>query len=162
MTSPFVSLPAPASPATVTPQDTILGGGGWWPDIDLMRFRDEMRVDDSVTLGRVRAVIVTAFLAVTRELFPERQKLQLAGADSLANAPGDKVDGANAYEHAFRRAVFSLAKAELVEKYRDIDTTRQGDDRADRLDPSAEDHMRNARHALSDFRGDGRAVVELI
>lgn len=162
MTSPFVSLPAPTPATPAGPAESVLGGGGWWPDVDLLRFRDEMRVDDAVTLGRIRAVVLTAFLAVTRELYPERERLQLAGAASLADAPGDRIDGENLYQHAFRRAVHSLAKAELVEAYRDIDTTRQGDDRADRLEPSADDHRRNARYAISDFRGVARAVIELI
>lgn len=160
--SGFVSLPAPVTAEAPTPEQTTLEGGGFWPDIDLQRFRDEMRADDSITLARVRGAVVAAFVHVANDLLPSRVELQLAGHASLAAAGGDQVGDETVRVAMFRRAVFCFAKAELVEAYRDWDITRKGEDRAELLELTADDHRRNGRNALSDFRGAPRTVVELI
>lgn len=162
MTSGMISLPAPAPVVDPTPEQTTLAGGGFWPDIDLLQMRAEMRVDDTITLTRLRGAVVSAFLTVAKDLFPERLKLQLTGATSLAAAGGDELDGELVRVILFRRAVYAFAKAELCEAYRDWDLSRKAEDKAEQLDLTADDYKRNARNALSDFRGGSRTIVELI
>lgn len=162
MTSGLISLPAPAPVTHPTPDETTLAGGGFWPDIDLNAFRAEMRVDETITLPRVRGAVVAGFLTAAKDLLPDRIKLVAAGATSLADAEGDDLDGEKVRVILFRRAVYAFAKAELCETYRDWDLSRKADDKAEQLELTADDYKRNARNALSDFRGDSRTIVELI
>jgi len=62
----------------------------------------------------------------------------------------------------YRRAVYASAQAELIERYRDVDTTHAGHVRADTLDPTIDDYRRNVRYAIRDMLGRPRADVELL
>ncbi|MCO1344221.1 head completion/stabilization protein [Burkholderia multivorans] len=55
-----------------------------------------------------------------------------------------------------------LAKATLIERYRDYDTTGDGARRADELEPQSDELRRDARWAISDIVGRPRVTVELI
>ncbi|EBW1331267.1 head protein, partial [Salmonella enterica subsp. enterica serovar Enteritidis] len=59
-------------------------------------------------------------------------------------------------------AVFCNAKANLTERYRDIDTTLNGNKKADALEPSIEDLQRDAVWAIQRIKGTTHNIVELI
>lgn len=62
----------------------------------------------------------------------------------------------------YLRAVYAAVQCELVERYRDYDTTAKGDKRADAMDPRADEARRDLRWALTDLQGACRVTVELI
>ncbi|HHZ0837531.1 TPA: head completion/stabilization protein, partial [Escherichia coli] len=64
--------------------------------------------------------------------------------------------------HRYRRAVYALARAFVLERTRDVDTTEKGDKKADSLDPQVEALWRDARWAISDIRGVTRIYAELV
>ncbi|HFP0290853.1 TPA: head completion/stabilization protein, partial [Escherichia coli] len=84
------------------------------------------------------------------------------GAASLADVPATQVNGESVHVHRYRRAVFALTRAFVLECTRDVDTTDKGDRRADALDMQVEDLWRDARWAISDIRGVTRIYAELV
>src|SRR5450830_795465 len=76
--------------------------------------------------------------------------------------PADQVGRSSVLVLHYRRAVYSGVQAELVEEYRDMDTTGKGDKNTDAMEPRADTHRRNMRWALSDLLGQPRTTVELI
>jgi len=64
--------------------------------------------------------------------------------------------------HHYRRAVYQLTNADLIERYRDFDTTAAGEKRAQDLDGAIEESRRNARWAVLDILGLPHLTVELI
>ena len=72
------------------------------------------------------------------------------------------IDGTSTFVLLYRRAVFTAAKAEVVERYRDIDLTGAGQRKADDIDPSVTELRRDSLHAIRDIRGVTRTTIDLI
>ncbi|MEB2499212.1 head completion/stabilization protein [Burkholderia cenocepacia] len=156
----FVATAAPAVAAS--PIDGTLTNDGFFPDIDLSALRDAMRLDGTVTRERLRHAARDAMLIVNDELAAWRARQRAAGAASLADVPGERVDGESVHVFRYRRAVYHLAHADVTEKYRGFDSTKSGGQVAAELAVTADESRRNARWAISDILGVARSTVELI
>lgn len=152
------TVPAP----TPIPEETPIVSGPFWPDIDPAQIRDEQRIDGTVTPPRLRAAVIEAIAAANSELRAWRIGWNDLGIVTLADVPAEDIDGVSILAHRYRRAVGCHAKALLLERMRDFDTTARGDRKADTLADPIDDHWRDYRHAISDITGAGRCTVELI
>lgn len=150
---------APA-PRTEPPQ--TVGNDGFFPDIDLANARETLRLDGTVTEPRLRFALVGAMLEAGNSLAAWKAVQRANGYTQLQDVPAEKIDGATRLEHAYRRAVYSLAKADLIERMTDYDATAAGQKRAEWLDEAPSDHRRNARWAIADVVGRKRNIVDLI
>lgn len=157
--------PPPLNPAEIPPElaaDVLLEGGDWWPDINLVELRQLMRVDPAIHVGRLREAAIGAVLSVRRELRDWKAAHQEAGVASLADLPGEEVDGLTEAVFLYTRAVYSSAAAELIERLRDLGTTASGHDRDDELQAAAGEHRRAERSAIRDLLGATRITAELL
>ena len=156
-----MSFIAPA-PATRTVPPQVITNDGFFPDIELDAARQALRVDGTVTDERLRFALVGALLETGNSLTTWKAAQMARGHGSLADVPASAVDGKSRLLHAYIRAVYSLAKADLIERMTDYDTTAAGQKRAEWLGEASDDHRRNARFAIADVMAASRAVVELI
>jgi hypothetical protein len=85
-----------------------------------------------------------------------------AGQTSLASTTDQEIDGKNVHETHYKTAVYCYAKAELLDQYRDYDTTNTGSERAEDKEQTADAYRRKAILALRDIKGTPRSTVELI
>lgn len=149
--------------APTTPeQEPPIANGDFWPEIDPAQIREAQRIDTTITPERLRAALIEAMAAANGELEAWRLLQVAAGHATLAAVPGTEIDDESIHVHRYRRAVGCLAKANLIERYRDYDTTARGDRKADVLADPIDDLRRDARWAISDILGVGRTTVELI
>lgn len=153
----FVTTSPPAPQA-----DTEIASSAFWPVIDPAKIREAQRIDSTITAERLRGALIEAIAGVNVELAAWRIARQAEGAGSLADVTADEVDDESIHVHRYRRAVGCLAKANLLERYRDYDTTARGDRKADAQETPIDDLRRDARWAISDILGVGRSTVELI
>ncbi|HEX7856045.1 MAG TPA: head completion/stabilization protein [Sphingobium sp.] len=152
----------PPLPVPETNPDRVIELG-WFPDIDPAVVRKDHRIREGVTADRLRTALIAAIISVGNDLGPWQAAQSTAGFDSLADVPElIRIDGESRLVHCYRRAVALYAKAEIVERYRDIDTSATGERRADDLDPSVTELRRDGLHAIRDILGKGRTTVELI
>ncbi len=137
---------------------------GWYPPIAPDLFRREHKIAADVTADRVREVLVAGIFAVVRDLGDWSRRHRAGGIATLAAVPSDlpRIDGQDPLVLLFRRAVFTQAKAELVERYRDMDITGAGTRGVETLGPSIGELRRDSVHAVRDILGVGRTTVELI
>lgn len=158
----------PSTPATakaLTDAGAIVSNDGFFIDIDMPAMRDAMRLDGTVTDARLRPAIVSAILAVNRSLSDWQQTQQQKGFTKLADIAATQIDGESRLLSLYRRAVYSTAKADLIEKYRDYDATAAtlSDKKVmESLDIAPGDQRRNAHWAIADIIGRPRMTVELI
>ena len=90
-----------------------------------------------------------------------RIEQQNAGFASLDTVPAMEINGQSAKVYRWRRAVYSIARALLIETFRDVDTTGDAvEKKAAALASRANDHWRDARWAISDIRGEVRNSAE--
>ena len=135
---------------------------GFFPDIDPAQFAGEMRIRDGVTPERRRRALIDAIITVGNQLVAWRETRVLGGLATLAAVASPKIDGESRLVQLYRTAVFSEAKAKLVERYRDADITKAGKDQVEDLEPSIGELRRDSVYAVRDILGVGRIVVELI
>lgn len=154
----FVSRP-PAAEAEAEPP---LVNDGFFPDIDLAAAREQARIGTAITGARLRSALIGAVLAVGIDLANYKASAIASGHASLANVPAEQIDGQSINVLLYLRAVHLYAKAELIERHRDYDTTTAGGSQADELGQSIGDLRRDALHAVRDITGRTRTTVDLI
>lgn len=156
MPSPFVAVGG-------TPADQAeIQNAPFWPAIDPDHARDAMKLDGTVTDKRLRDALIDAMADANAQLATWAAARQAEGAATLADVPAPQIDGTRIKLTQYRRAVYALAAAQLVERYRSIDTSRQGIQTAGLLEEPIDTHRRDAHWALNDIRGNPRSTIELI
>ncbi|WP_367395762.1 head completion/stabilization protein [Pantoea sp. Ep11b] len=146
--------------ATGTPD--IIPNNSFWPDVDLAKFRSVMRVDGTVTPERLRQVVLTAMAEVNAELYPWRERQELAGRNSLADVPAERLAGVSVRLHHYENAVWCWTRAVLNERYQDFDATAAAAKRGEELNDASGDLWRDARWAVSRVQDMPHCTVELI
>jgi Phage head completion protein (GPL) len=147
--------------APTTAPDPI-SSGDWYPSIDLVDARAIMRIDGTVTNERLTECIALAMSAVEDQLDAWQQQQLALDRATLADVPSKTIAGTSRLVLLYTRAVYATVQADLIERYRDYDTTNAGNKRADTLDPTIDDYRRNVRYAIRDILGRPRADVELL
>lgn len=155
------SFIAPADPNPPTPESGVIENNGFFPDISIAELRGVTRLDGTVTHERVREATIDAIRSVNAELKTWRAQAAV-GYATLADMPAEQIGGVSELVSLYRRAVYNLAHADLTERYRDLDTTKSGGQKAEDLETTICTARRNARWALNDLRGIPRSTVELI
>jgi hypothetical protein len=145
-----------------TPDPTVIENEGWFPDIALQHMRDAMRLDGTVTEPRLQQAVIGAILHVNNELADWQEEQQIAGYALLADVPAPQIGGESKLLACYRRAVYSWAKADLIERYSDYDTTADGKKKAESLDCQIDEQRRNTHWAVADMIGRPHRTVELI
>ena len=149
---------APTTPA----DEPEIVSGPFWPNLDPTKIREAQRIDNTVPPARLRMVIIEA-IATTNGALRAWREVQIAnGNNKLIDIPADKIDDISILAHRYQRAVGCLAKALLLERYKDFDATGKGDRKAESLIDPIDDCRRDHLNALADITGRPRTTVELI
>lgn len=136
--------------------------GTFWPEILLRDLRLASRIPGRTTTSRLKFVTTEAVAHVTDQLDDWRSIQESAGYSTLADVPARMLNGESVKVYRYRRAVYSAARALLLENARDVDTTEKGDRKADALEVQTDDLWRDVRWAIADIRGAQRLFVELV
>ncbi|MGV3511909.1 MAG: head completion/stabilization protein [Novosphingobium sp.] len=155
----FVALPA----SPVSPDNAVVPGDGWYPDIDVNAMRDALRITDQVTHARIVGAIEGGLLTVEGELAFWRATQESEGFAALDEIEPDRmIGGEHRLTLLYTRAVRFHAAAELAELHRDLSATTDGATRAEPQLLTAEDYRKHATAAIRDILGTPRVTVELI
>lgn len=158
----FVARP-PASAIEQPPaEEAPVVNDGFFPNIEPAAVREAARIPLSITSARLRAAILGAIMTVEIDLRAFALASAAAGHATLANVPAPQLDGQSLQLIRYQRAIALYAKAELIERHRDFDTTAAGGAQADELTASIGELRRDAQHAVRDLLGRTRTVVDLI
>lgn len=140
----------------------ILTNSDFWPDIDTGELRAAVRLDGEVSEGRLAHAATEAMARVNDELADWRSTQQQRGYNALTDIPSDTIAGVSVRVQRYRRAVYCTAKALLIEGYRDIDTTREGEKHAEALSTQIDAAWRDSQWALRDVMGLPRCLAEVV
>lgn len=159
--SSFLSIQPPAA-GNPAPDPESVENDGWFPAIDCAALREAMRLDGTVTAARLVQAVVAAILHVNAQLAEWQAVQQAAGHAALAEVPAPKIAAESRLLALYRRAVYSTVKADLIERYRDYDTTAEGNKKAELLESPIDEQRRNAHWAIAGIVGRTHVTVELI
>ncbi len=147
--------------ADVDDRGETITAGTFWPVIELERVRREMRINGNVTTTRLKHAATEAVVHVTRELSDWRRAQEVAGHLTMADVPADEIGDESVNLFSFRHAVNSITRALLIENYRDVDSTGDGEKRAATLSTQRDDLWRDARWSIADILGRPRMISEV-
>jgi len=151
----------PAAPPVAPAADPV-AHDGWFPGVDLARVRAEARLRDGVTRDRLCEAVLGAMIWVGEQLAAWQIAHLALGRATLAAVPTPTIAGEPRLAILYRQAVTAQAKAQLVERYRDVDLTGAGDRRVEELTDSVGELRRDAIHAVRAMLGRTRTDIELI
>ncbi|MBP4058679.1 MULTISPECIES: head completion/stabilization protein [Aeromonas] len=148
--------------APTAPDEGQVTSDPFWPAISLADLRDTVRLDGTVTTARLKHAVIDAITSVNRDLADWRRAREAEGVATLAAVPGEVINGESAYLHSYRRAVYAMTRANLLERYTDYSATGDGVKGADAKIISSDDLYRDARFAIRDILGTTHITVALI
>lgn len=148
--------------APTAPDEGEITSNPFWPAISLANLRDTVRLDGTVTTARLTHAVVDAITSVNRDLADWRSARQAEGHATLATVPSDIINNESVHLHSYRRAVYAMTRANLLERYTDYSATGDGVKGADAKIISSDDLYRDARFAIRDILGTTHNTVELI
>ena len=148
--------------APTSPAEGEIDSSPFWPAISLPDLRDTVRLDGTVTTARLKHAVIDAISSVNRDLADWRRAREAEGVATLAAVPGEVINGESAYLHSYRRAVYAMTRANLLERYTDYSATGDGVKGADAKIISSDDLYRDARFAIRDILGTTHITVALI
>lgn len=152
-----VFVPSNGSPAG---EDTAITNDGFYPNLSLLTFKSTMAIGDVFTDERLTHLLTDAMIEVNESLFTWRAALE--GINSFADLPATAYGETSSTEWHYSTAVYNRAKALLIERDRDYDSTKSGHEKADQLEETAGDYQRRSTEALARLMGRARINVELI
>ena len=148
--------------APTAPDEGEITNSPFWPAISLPDLRETVRLDGTVTTARLTHAVIDAITSVNRDLADWRRAREAEGVATLAAVPGEVINGESAYLHSYRRAVYAMTRANLLERYTDYSATGDGVKGADAKIISSDDLYRDARFAIRDILGTTHITVALI
>lgn len=146
-------------------ENDILMNDIFFPNISISQFRNQARLDGTVTEHRLKDALIDAMASVNDELAPlKAEYTETAEQDgiTLATIPSSTINQESILVYRYRRAVTCLALANLYERYTSYDTTNDGEKKAELLQNSINQLRRDARFAIADILKKHRVDVELI
>lgn len=148
--------------APTAPDEGEITSSTFWPAISLPDLRETVRLDGTVTTARLKHAVVEAITSVNRDLADWRSARQAEGHTTLATVPNEIINNESVHLHSYRRAVYAMTRANLLERYTDYSATGDGVKGADAKIVSSDDLYRDARFAIRDILGTTHNTVELI
>lgn len=148
--------------APTSPAEGEIDSSPFWPAISLPDLRETVRLDGTVTTARLKHAVIDAITSVNRDLADWRRAREAEGVATLAAVPGELINNESAHLHSYRRAVYAMTRANLLERYADYSATGDGVKGADAKIISSDDLYRDARFAIRDILGTTHNTVELI
>ena len=153
---------APTNNPNDTRADTI-ANAPFFPDISVADFVETTRAQDTITDKRLKHALTIAILETNRELATWRAQQETLGFTTLADVPTVNVGGTSEFVLHYLNAVYCLAKAALLEKFRDVDTTKpDGNGRANEFENTIDDYLAESSNSISAILGRNNYTVELI
>lgn len=148
--------------APTAPDEGEITSSPFWPAISLPDLRETVRLDGTVTTARLTHAVVDAITSVHRDLADWRSARQAEGHATLAAVPSEVINNESVHLHSYRRAVYAMTRANLLERYTDYSATGDGVKGADAKIISSDDLYRDARFAIRDILCTTHNTVELI
>lgn len=136
--------------------------GEFWPDIILADCRQSMRLTGGISTSRLKHMATEAVIYVNQQLKAWSEEQKANGFMALQAVPADIINETTVLVFRYKHAVYCFTKAMLIENYRDIDTTRDGEKHALALSTQVDDLRRDGQNAVRDILGKLRMFAELV
>lgn len=154
-------IPYDTQTTTAGEAEDQVSNNGFFPALSLSAFRASMRVDDTVSTARAMHQLSLAMYSVNTELADWQQQYINDGILSLDEISTSEYE-TKRLTALYNDAVYNETKARILENYQDIDTTKSGEQNAERLAPRIHDYYKKCRAAIAMLTDKPTTRAELI
>jgi hypothetical protein len=150
----------------------VLANMDFFPDIHLRDFQTRYKVDNSHGEDKQIQSLQNAMHRINKQLLDDMATEKRTnwvceqvrkGYLTLDKVPSMHYGNCSEKVSQYLTAIYALAKANLVSKYRDIDTTRRhGQEKAAELESTEDDYRQESRESLRLLMDKPRVTIDLI
>lgn len=135
---------------------------GWWPDFTVADFQSRYRLPSGYAEGVLIDGLQIGMAWANIQL--RNWRADLAGFEyaNLNDVPADKLGEESILLVHYRRAVYSHAKAYLLQQFPTINRRESANNEARESEETESKFLEYAQQAIADLQGVGRATVVLI
>lgn len=149
----FIPTPPVQDEVTIINED-------FYPDISLNDLRASVRIDQVIENSQLAYIVRNAVIVINDKLALWKSEKLLAGYNSIDSIPDNGV--AFRLERLYLQAIYQHAKYDLLQNYRDYDSSHQGHDNADNMQGRLDHCLRQMDAALTALMGKKPTRVVLI
>jgi len=151
--STFIATPA-------TQADITVGNLAFYPDISLNTLRNSVRIDQVIENSQLQHIVEQALIIINDKLAGWQQQQQQQGYATIdAIATGYS---STRLIRLYFQAVYEQCKYDLLQQYRDYDSSHQGHDNADHMNGRLDYCLLQMDAAVTAIIGDKPTRVTLI
>ena len=147
-------------PHNLPTKNIIVKNNGFFPELSLSQFINMMRSDGNIDKEASQGQLQTAMIYVNSSLLKlKKNNPQAVHFDNIkCDYYGDESENFILY----RTAVFYRAKADVIGKWRNFDTTKSGHNKADQMELKMCEFLAKSNEAISKLLGKSKIFIALI
>ena len=154
-------MPATFIPTPSEQEEVVVGNIPFFPDISLNALRASVRIDQVIENGQLQHIVEQALIVINDKLAAWVDEQILAGVESLASIPSTGY-AVSREVRLYLQAVYQQAKYDLLENYRDYDSSHQGHENADNMQGRLDHCLIQIDDAVTALKGKKPTRVVLI
>lgn len=139
-------------------ENGLIMNDGYFPDIDITNYRNQARLDGTVTETRLKEALIEAIASVNDELKDFKTSSKVAALDEIECI---YINNESILVYRYKRAVHCFATANIYERHAAYDTTAD-EKKMKMLQESINQLRRDAHFAIADIQNHPRIDVELL
>lgn len=137
--------------------DIVINRGSFFPPVPLIRLRETLSIDGTVTDPQLKQIATEEILDLNRLLKTLKQQ-----GSTLAELSEDFIDGIGDKEILYMTAVGHGVSAQLNERKRKYDSSGAGLNKAEDIELTIDSFRQKRQWAVQQLLGQNRTIVELI
>jgi len=150
---------------------TLIHNMLFFPDFYLSDFQSQYESDSTHSNHKQLQQLAIAMQQINRQLLDDMASDSSTnwvcehvrqGYFSLASVPAAFYADKSEKVFQYLSAIFALAKAKLITRYRDIDSTESGQRHAEKIEGSIRYYLQESRESLRLLMGKSRATIDLV
>ncbi|MBI9080279.1 MAG: head completion/stabilization protein [Pseudodesulfovibrio sp.] len=141
---------------------TTVSNDGWWPDLGVAEFQSRYRMPKEYAEKVLIDGLQIGMAWANEQLEAWRVEQEATGSANLAAVESPKLGNESLKLIHYRRAVFSHAKAYLLQQFPTINRREASGNEARESDDTEDKFLEYAQAAIASFLGKGFITAELI
>lgn len=148
-------------PTPATQDDVIVANRTFYPDISLNALRASVRIDQFIDNAQLQHIVEQALIIINDQLQLWMDEKILAGVVSLGSIPANGYSVSRSMR-LYLQAVYQQCKYDLIQQYRDYDSSHKGHNNADNMQGRLEHCLVQIDEAVTALKGNKLTRVVLI
>lgn len=133
----------------------------FFPDIDLGEFQEQMRIDSEYRIGAIKRRVRLSINHVNKELKEQQKAWTEEGHATLQEVPAEPVDDESPLVFEYLNAVYSHAKAYLMQDYKTMSRREEAENEAKDSSSTFDSYLADCRDSIKALSSEYQGSLEI-